>query len=127
MCLGLHVLDLLFRLLNEPDITRPGRLMYHNGQSASQNATPPISQNGAPPVEDFVAAQFSTGSDTVVQLACSWNLPAGRDAVIEARFYGEHGGVAFRNVDGSFYHFTAERYDGTTTQVLSEPPDNWGG
>ena len=48
-----------------------------------------------------------------MQLACSWRLPAGRDAVIEAAFYGTGGGAALRNVDGSFYDFGAERFEGT--------------
>ena len=35
--------------------------------------------------------------------------------------------MALRNVDGSFVDFRAERYDGTSRQVLTEPPDAWGG
>jgi len=62
-----------------------------------------------------------------VQLACSWNLPAGRDAVIGASFYGTKGGAALRNVDGSFYDFTAERFHGTRRETLCAPPDDWSG
>ena len=61
------------------------------------------------------------------QLACSWNLPAGCDAVIEASFYGSEGGVSFRNVNGSFYDFVAQRFHGTHTETLVQPPDAWGG
>ena len=32
-----------------------------------------------------------------------------------------------RNVDGSFYDFVAERYDGTRRTRLANPPDAWGG
>jgi hypothetical protein len=62
-----------------------------------------------------------------VSLACSWRVSAGRDAVIGARFYGTGGGAALRNVDGSFYDFTAELYHGTRRETLACPPDAWGG
>ena len=62
-----------------------------------------------------------------MQLACSWKLHAGRDAAIEASFYGTQGGVTLRNVGGSFYDFTAERFRGTARETLSAPPDEWGG
>ena len=32
-----------------------------------------------------------------------------------------------RNVDGSFYDFVAERFDGTRATALAVPPDAWGG
>jgi hypothetical protein len=46
--------------------------------------------------------------------------------VIEAKFFGSSGGAALRNVGGSFFDFTAERYDGRNTQTLTSPPDEWG-
>ena len=52
-----------------------------------------------------------------MRLACSWSLHAGRDAVIAANFYGTPGGAALRNVDGSFYDFDAERFDGTAQRT----------
>jgi predicted dehydrogenase len=74
------------------------------------------------PVEQYAAAQLDE-----VRLACSWNLHAGRDAVIEATFSGSEGAVSVRNVDGSFYDFRCERFRGTTRETLVEPPDDWGG
>ncbi len=74
------------------------------------------------PVERYAVAQLDG-----VRLACSWGLHAGRDAVVEARFHGTEGGVAVRNVGGSYYDFVAERYRGSTVEVLAEPPDDWGG
>jgi hypothetical protein len=47
--------------------------------------------------------------------------------VIAADFYGSDGGAALRNVGGSFYDFTAERFSGTSKEVLTGPPDEWGG
>jgi predicted dehydrogenase len=74
------------------------------------------------PVEHYAHAQLDH-----VRIACSWNLHAGHDAVIEAHFHGSDGGASLRNVGGSFYDFRAERYRGRETETLAEPPDEWGG
>ena len=74
------------------------------------------------PVEQHAVAQLDE-----VRLACSWNLHAGRDAVIEATFYGSDGAVSVTNVDGSFYDFRCERFTGTQRETLVEPPDAWSG
>jgi predicted dehydrogenase len=74
------------------------------------------------PVEHYATAQLDE-----VRLACSWNLHAGQDAVVEATFYGSDGGVSVTNVDGSFYDFRAERFRGTSRERLVEPPDDWMG
>jgi hypothetical protein len=37
------------------------------------------------------------------------------------------GGAVFRNINGSFYDFTAEHNRGTTAETLTMPPDAWGG
>jgi hypothetical protein len=47
--------------------------------------------------------------------------------VIEASFFGTRAAASFRNVDGSFYDFVAERNDGTRRTRLAQPPDAWGG
>jgi hypothetical protein len=31
------------------------------------------------------------------------------------------------NIGGSFHEFRAERWHGTRTTVIAEPPDDWGG
>jgi predicted dehydrogenase len=77
-------------------------------------------------VEELAFAELDLGGATV-RLACSWRLPAGRECVIEASFYGTHGGVSLRNVDGSFYDLRADRLSGTTTEQLAAPGDRWGG
>lgn len=71
--------------------------------------------------------QLGLAGGVAVQLACSWRLPAGCDAVIEASFYGTRGGATMRNVGGSFYDFAAALHRGTRSQPLCEPPDLWGG
>jgi predicted dehydrogenase len=78
-------------------------------------------------VEDFALVSLELRSGATARLACSWNLPAGRDAVIQASFFGTRGGAMLSNVNGSFYDFLAERFQGTSRDVLCTPPDAWGG
>lgn len=114
--LGVHLIDLALWTLGFPDIVATDAAMFSGGRPADPAG-----------VEDYAVATLRTASGTAIRLACSWRLPAGRDAIIEARFYGTRGGAALRNVDGSFYDFVAERYRGTTAEPLAEPPDEWGG
>jgi predicted dehydrogenase len=74
------------------------------------------------PVEQYATAELDH-----VRVACSWNLHAGRDAVIGASFHGTEGAVSVTNVEGSFYDFRCERMHGTSREVLVEPPDDWPG
>lgn len=116
--LGIHLIDLLFWILDDPVISDVQCRLFSNGKPLTGERKR---------VEDYAAAQFTLNGTTAVQLSCSWNLSAGRDAEIEAAFYGDSGGAAFRNRGGSFYDFVAEEFSGTSTEVLSEPPDNWSG
>ena len=50
-----------------------------------------------------------------------------REAVGEVDAEQAAGGAALRNVNGSFYDFTAERFRGTARETLAAPPDEWGG
>jgi predicted dehydrogenase len=86
---------------------------------------------GRPPdageCEDYAVATLTLSDGRVITLRCSWSLPAGREAIISASFYGEGQGAGFRNENGSFFDFTAERWRGTATETLATPPDDWGG
>ena len=110
MDLGTHLVDLALWVLDWPDVAGVESRVRRAGG-----------------VEDFAVARVDLAGGAVVRIACSWNLHAGRDAVIEAAFYGDGGGAAIRNVGGSFFDFVAERYLGTETRTLAEPPDEWGG
>jgi predicted dehydrogenase len=114
--LGIHLVDLALWTLDFPRVTGVSSRLYAKGRPLQ-----------AGEVEDFASAMLDLEGGATVQIACSWNLPAGYDAVIGAEFYGTKGGAAFRNVDGSFYDFTAERLDGTRRERLADPPDAWGG
>jgi predicted dehydrogenase len=77
-------------------------------------------------VEDQAFAQVTLADGRVVRLACSWWLPAGTDAVIEASFLGEGRALRIRNVGGSFYDFEAVLLDGREAEQIAAPPDDWG-
>jgi predicted dehydrogenase len=116
--LGIHLVDLALWTLDFPRVRDVSSRLFAHGQ-----LLPP-----APDVvEDHAIAQLDLAGGAVVRLACSWNLPAGCDAVIEATFHGTRGGATMKNVAGSFYDFAAERFDGTRAIRLVEPPDAWGG
>jgi predicted dehydrogenase len=116
--LGIHLVDLALWTLDFPHVARATSRLFSHGEPLRDALTQ---------VEDFAEARVDLVGGATVRLACSWNLPAGRDAVIEASFFGTGGGAAMRNVDGSFFDFRAERFRGTAREVLSEPPDAWGG
>ncbi|HSU20664.1 MAG TPA: Gfo/Idh/MocA family oxidoreductase [Variovorax sp.] len=116
--LGSHLVDLALWTLGHPAVSGVSSRLH--AQGVPLGPRPGV-------VEDHAVAQFDTADGAVVRLACSWNLAAGRDAVIEAVFHGTQGGAAMRNVNGSFVDFTAERFDGTRSTVLATPPDDWGG
>lgn len=116
--LGIHLVDLAMVALDWPEVTAVESHLLAGGE--------PVRSSGSR-VEDYAAAMLRTRGGASVRLACSWNLPAGRDAVISAEFYGTRGGAALRNVDGSFFDFHAERFRGTARETLAEPPDAWCG
>ena len=113
--LGIHLVDLAMWVMPSPVVGVSSRLF----------------QAGAPwdgtGVEDYAVARLDFASGAVARIACSWNLHAGCDAVIQAEFHGDQAGAAMRNVNGSFYDFTAELFRGTSREAIATPPDAWGG
>lgn len=118
MDLGVHLVDLALWTLDFPPVSAVTSALYCQGE---------LLRSGDERVEDYAAAVLGLETGVSVRLTCSWNLHAGRDAVISAEFHGTNGGVSFRNVNGSFYDFVAERHRGTEREILTEPPDPWGG
>jgi predicted dehydrogenase len=117
MDLGTHLIDLAL-WMDGRRVTRVDSRLFAGGRRLA--GTPSVT-------EDFALLSMDVDGGATVQIACSWKLPAGRDAVIEARWFGTRGGVRMANVSGSFYDFVAERFDGTVTATLVSPPDDWGG
>ncbi|WP_105430892.1 MULTISPECIES: Gfo/Idh/MocA family protein [Neorhizobium] len=118
MDLGVHLVDMALWSLDFPAVASVSGHLMADGR-------PIIADENQ--VEDYAVANVTLGDGMTVRLACSWRLQAGREAVIEASFYGTNGGISMRNVDGSFYDFTLERFYGTSRETLIEPPDDWGG
>lgn len=116
--LGIHLVDLALWTLGQPMVEGVSGTLWSQGRQLGPR---PLQ------VEDHAVAQLTLQGGTVARLACSWNLAAGRDAIIEATFHGTRGGAGMRNVDGSFYDFVAERFNGTRATRIAEPPDDWGG
>ena len=116
--LGTHLVDLALHLLPSAEVEHVTSRLFAGGRPLDGRADV---------VEDFATARIDLVGGTTIALACSWNLHAGREAVIAASFYGTAGAVELTNVGGSFYDFRASRHTGTSTSVLVEPPDAWGG
>ncbi|MDQ3284085.1 MAG: Gfo/Idh/MocA family oxidoreductase [Acidobacteriota bacterium] len=110
--LGIHLVDMALWTLGFPKVERTTGRLFHNGGHS---------------VEDYAVAMMDLSNGAAMQLACSWNLSAGRDAEIKAVFYGTHGAAAFHNINGSFYDFVAEHYQKTQSTQLTQPGDPWGG
>jgi predicted dehydrogenase len=118
MDLGIHLIDLAMWMLDPERVIGVSSRLFSKGELLFDSTNV---------VEDYAIAELDLQSGAAVRLACSWNLPAGRHAVIQASFFGTRGGAALTNVEGSFYDFAAERFHGTSRQGLSAPPDDWGG
>ncbi|GAA4439873.1 Gfo/Idh/MocA family oxidoreductase [Pontibacter saemangeumensis] len=116
--LGVHLVDLALWAMSFPNVRQVQSQLFAKGK--------PIGMSEGK-VEDYATASIELEGNTHIQLSCSWNLPAGQEAIISATFYGTGGGVALKNVNGSFYDFVAERYHGTRTETLCSPPDEWSG
>jgi predicted dehydrogenase len=116
--LGIHLVDLALWILGFPDVKKVSSRLYAQGQRLD---------GVADRVEDYAVAKLDLSIGTTVNLACSWHLPAGRNCVIEASFYGTKGGLSMRNLDGSYFDFVTERYRGTARESLAGPPEEWGG
>lgn len=116
--LGVHLLDLALWTLDFPHVAHVTSRLFSKGE--------PIGDRHDV-VEDYAVVRIDLDGGATVQLTCSWNLPAGCDAVIGVSFYGTAGGAALRNVNGSFYDFSSERFRGTQRELLCAPPEEWGG
>lgn len=118
MDLGIHLIDLALWVLDFPSVTDVSSRLFARGR---------LLRPGAAECEDHAFATIGLDTGAVVRLACSWEARTGRDAVIEATFIGSTATAAMRNVNGSFYDFSAELLEGAAARSLAAPPDEWGG
>lgn len=118
MDLGIHLVDLALWSLSFPEVESVQSSLFSKGKKLAFTEEQ---------VEDYASVSMMTSKGTQINLQCSWHISAGQDAVIEVRFYGTDGGAAVTNTNGSFYDFRAERFHGTSREVIEVPPDDWGG
>jgi predicted dehydrogenase len=118
MDLGVHLVDLALWMLDFPQVEAVSSTLLAGGA--------PLGAADRQ-VEDYAVAQLELAGGASVRIACSWRLQAGCEANISAAFYGQGGGALMRNVGGSFYDFAVDRFEGTQSRTIIEPPDAWGG
>jgi predicted dehydrogenase len=116
--LGIHLVDLAFWLLNYPEIVDVTSHLFAKGKPYRRNKSD---------VEDHAEAYLSFADGCVARVGCSWKSNIGSPALIEIKLFGAKGGACLRNVEGSFFDFIAERFQGTAQTMLSAPPDDWSG
>ena len=115
--LGPHLIDLARLFLGGLDFRAVHADLFASGQRLDGDLDV---------VEDQAFAQVTLEDGRVVRIACSWWLPAGTDAVIEATFLGDGRALRIRNVAGSFYDFEASLVHGRSSEQIAGPPDDWG-
>jgi predicted dehydrogenase len=118
MDLGIHLIDLMLLVLDYPPVAEVGSRLHASGKLLAKPAAE---------LEDHALAEVQFATGATARLTCSWRLSAGRDAIIEACFYGTRGAAILHNIGGSFYDFVVEHCKGTSRQILAEGPDDWGG
>lgn len=117
--LGIHLIDAALWMLDFPAIKAVKSHLFERGK--------PLPLPVVNATEDYAVASVELDSGAVVRMACSWQLPIGQDAFIQAVFHGTRGGAELRNVGGSFYDFRADLYQGRNSVNICTPPDQWGG
>jgi predicted dehydrogenase len=114
--LGVHLVDLALWMFDFPEVLDARATLLRDGRAVRDGE-----------VEDYAVGELELANSVTVRIACSWNLNAGRDAVIEATFYGTEGGAQMRNENGSFFDFSADLFRGRNAERIASPPDDWGG
>lgn len=114
--LGVHLVDLVLWMFDFPEVLEARGTLLRDGH-----------EPGPDEVESYATGKVTLANGVHARIACSWNLSAGRDAVIEASFFGTAGGAAMRNEDGSFFDFSADLFRRQVSERLISPPHEWSG
>src|SRR5690348_5858107 len=89
--LGVHLVDLALWLLDFPEVVGARGTLLRDGHSV-----------GPDEVENYATGELTLANGAQVRIACSWNLNAGQDAVIDATFHGTAASASMHNRSGSF-------------------------
>jgi predicted dehydrogenase len=119
MDLGVHLVDLALWLLDGPRVAQAGAALFAKGSRLSV----PVATS----LEDYAQLSLEMEGGAAVNIACSWGISAGCDAVIGATFYGTRGSVQLTNLDGSFYRFVVRHLTGTSGRELGASDGEWAG
>lgn len=113
--LGVHLLDLALWVQGMPPTERVRSRLFSHGEPVQGDA-----------LEDLAYAEFIQANGAIMRLACSWYAQIGRPAQIQMELSGTRGGARWSNVEGSFYDFDVEIFQGTTSERLGTSRDDWG-
>jgi predicted dehydrogenase len=116
MDLGVHLIDLAFWLLGDPEVREVQGSTFRGGAPLVEGV-----------VDDYASARVELEDGAVLTLAVSWNAHAGADCVIKATVLGTQGGAEFRNVAGSFYDFELARFNSRSTEIETSESRDWLG
>ena len=114
--LGVHLVDLALWVFDFPEVLEAPAILLRDGHPVRGDE-----------VENYATGELVLANGVAVRIACSWNLNAGCDAVIEASFYGTSGAAQMHNESGSFSDFSADLCKGRERQRIAGPPDDWSG
>ena len=116
--LGIHLIDLVLWTMDFPDVEQVHSTLYSKGKRIYGRS------NG---IEDYACSTMNLMNGVVVNMACSWNVSAGSDAVIGFTIYGTEGTLSMRNHNGSFYDFDIHHYKSKNSECLCQENGAWGG
>lgn len=116
--LGIHLIDLVLWTLDFPAVERVNSNLFFKGKRIYGR------HSGT---EDYACTTMNLANGVVVNMACSWNISAGSDAVIGFTIYGTEGALSMKNHNGSFYDFDIHHYKSKNAECLCQENGAWGG
>lgn len=115
--LGVHMVDLALWLFDFPHVENVSSRFFTRGR--------PVNGKNNDTVEDYALARLDMDNGATAQVACSWHLSAGCNAVLQTVLHGTKGSMQAYNVNGSYFNMIAEKMDGTQKQTLVRPNGRW--
>lgn len=114
--LGTHLIDLALAGLGLGEVASLTAALFESGAPVAHLVRP----------EDYAMITFRLDGGGVASVVTSWEQEV-EQAVIRLVYRGSRGAVQVRNVGGSFYDFETVLSQDGRDELISRPPDNWGG